>query len=69
MKKGTILLLAVSLFAASCASPQSSNQTTDSTTVDNTVDSTFVDSLSNSTDSLHSESGKITPSLKPLYVE
>ena len=69
MKKGTILLLAVSLFVASCTSSQPSNQTTDSTTVDSTVvDSTVVDSLSKSTDSLHSESGNIAPTVKPVYV-
>jgi len=64
MKKGTVLLLAAALFVASCTSSQSSNQTTDSTSVDSTV----VDSLSKSTDSLHSESGEIAPINEPVYV-
>lgn len=62
MKKGTVLLLVAALFVASCTSSQSSNQTTDSTSVDSTV----VDSLSKSTDSLHSESGEIAPMSKPV---
>ena len=64
MKKGTVLLLSVSLFAASCTSSQSSNQATDSTSVDSTV----VDSLSKSTDSLHSASSEIAPMSKSVLV-
>ena len=64
MKKGTVLLLVAALFVASCTSSQSSNQATDSTSVDSTV----VDSLSKSTDSLHSASSEIAPMSKSVLV-